>query len=276
MTNIRRLAVSVLGAVWLAAPLVRSQDVKPSEAKATVIQPLPIQALEFQPGQAFDGLRQLVPVTAPALSAPDLSSYRGFQFGETLPAVAKHAGLEISAAKLIHERPAVIQELEWPIWLAGDSSRRTDPVKTVLFSFYNGELFRILVNYDRDETAGLTTGDMIEAISAKYGTATKPARTEIAFLSAQGYNESESVTARWRDAQYSFNLFLSSYTQPTFGMVAFSKRLDALARTATTEAIRLDAQEAPQREIQRQYTEDKTNRETLEKARQVNKQNFRL
>ena len=87
----------------------------------------------------------------------DLSRYRNFQFGETLPAVAKQAGLALSDVKLIHERPAVIQELEWPIWLAGGSSPQTDPVKTILFSFYNGELFRIVVNYDRDETEGLTT-----------------------------------------------------------------------------------------------------------------------
>ena len=59
-------------------------------------------------------------------------------------------------------------------------------------------------------------------------------------------------------------------------MIAFSKRLDALARAATAEAIRLDAQEAPQREIQRQHREDEKNRESLEKARQVNKSNFRL
>ena len=59
-------------------------------------------------------------------------------------------------------------------------------------------------------------------------------------------------------------------------MIAFSKRLDALARTATAEAIRLDALEAPQREIQRQQREDDKNRESLEKARQANKLNFRL
>ena len=63
--------------------------------------------------------------------------------------------------------------------------------------------------------------------------------------------------------------------QATFGMIAFSKRLDALARTATTEAIRLDAQTAPQREIQRQKPEDDKNREALAKDRQVNKSNFR-
>jgi hypothetical protein len=59
-------------------------------------------------------------------------------------------------------------------------------------------------------------------------------------------------------------------------VIAVSKRQDALARTATAEAIRLDAVEAPQREIQRQNLEDEKNRESLEKARQVNKSKFRL
>ena len=164
--------------------------------------------------------------------------------------MAKQAGLALTDVKLIHERPAVIQELEWPIWLAGSSSAQTDPVKTILFSFYNGELFRIVINYDRGETEGLTTGDMIEAISGKYGTPTQPANTEIAFSSTQVFNDSELVIARWEKTQSSFNLYRSGY-QPTFGMIAFSKRVDALARAATAEANRLDAQTAPQREIQR-------------------------
>ena len=192
MINARRLVVSVLGAVLVAVPLIRSQDVKPSEAKVIVIQPLAIQELGLQPRRVFDGWLQAVPVSAPAMGAPDLSRYRDFQFGETLPALAKQAGLELSDAKLIHERPAVIQELEWPIWLSRGSSPQTDPVRTILFSFYNGELFRIVVNYDRDETEGMTTEDMIKAISAKYGTATKPATTEIVFSSTQVYNDSEA------------------------------------------------------------------------------------
>ena len=118
MINARRLVVSVLGAVLVAAPLIRSQDVKPSEAKVIVTQPLAIQDLGLQPRRFLDGWLQAVPVSAPAMGAPDLSRYRNFQFGETLPAVAKQAGLELSDAKLIHERPAVMQELEWPIWLS--------------------------------------------------------------------------------------------------------------------------------------------------------------
>ena len=274
MIKVRRLLVSVLGAMLVVAPLIRSQDVKPSVAKTIVILPLGIQALGLQPRSSFDGWLEAASVSVPAMGAPDLSRYRDFQFGETLPALAKQAGLELSDAKLIHERPAVMQELELRIWLGTGSAPQTDPVKTILFSFYNGELFRIVVNYDRGETEGLTAEDMIEAISAKYGMATKPARTEIAFSSTQVYNDSEVVIARWEDAQYSFNLYRSSY-QPTFGMIAFAKRVDALARAATTEAIRLDAQKAPQQEIQRQQREDEQNRESLEKARQENKSNFR-
>jgi len=275
MINARIVIVSAFGVALAAVPLVRSQDVRPYEAKMIVIQPLPIQALGFLPRGAPDGLLEVVPVSEPAMSGPDLSRYRGFQFGETLPAAAKQAGLDVSQAKVIHERPALLQELEWPIWLASSFDSPQDPVRTILFSFYNGELFRVLVSYDRDETQGLTTEDLTEAISAQYGTATKPANNEIVFSSAQVYNDSEAVIARWEDSQYSFNLYRSTY-QPTFGMIAFSKRLDALARAATAEAIQLDAAGAPQREIQRQNQEDEKNRESLEKARQVNKSKFRL
>jgi len=275
MINTRRLIVSVLGVMLVAASLIRAQDVKPPEAKVIVRQPLAILDLRSQHRRFFDGWPQAVPVSAPAMGARDLSRYRNFQFGETLPALAKQAGLQLSDVKLIHARPAVMQELEWPIWLGTGSALQTDPVKTVLFSFYNGELFRIVVNYDRDETEGLTTEDMIEAISARYGTATKPVGAEIAFSSTQVYNDSELIIARWEDSEYSFNLYRSSY-QPTFGMIAFSKKLDALARIATAEANRLDAQTAPQREIQREQREDEKDLESLEKARQANKSNFRL
>ena len=127
MINARRLVVSVLGAVLLAAPLIRSQDVKPSAAKVIVIQPLAIQEMGLQHRRVLDGWLQAVPGSAPAVGAMDLSRYRNFQFGEALPALAKQAGLELSDVKLIHERPAVIQELEWPIWLSGRFITATGP-----------------------------------------------------------------------------------------------------------------------------------------------------
>jgi hypothetical protein len=58
-------------------------------------------------------------------------------------------------------------------------------------------------------------------------------------------------------------------------MVAFSKQLDALAQLAIVEAIRLDDQEAPQREKERQAKEAEEKRVAQEKVRPVNKANFR-
>jgi hypothetical protein len=229
-----------------------------------------IQELELQPQRLFAFSLGADLLSARSVDAPDLSRYREFQFGMDLAAVAKLVDMRPSEAKVIHQRPAVIQELTWqPL----SSSPQADPVRTIFFSFYNDELFRIVVNYDRYKTEGLTTEDVVEALSAKYGTATKPA-AEIIFSSSQVYNDSEVVIARWEDSQYSFNLFRSSY-QPTFGMVGFSKRLDALARAAIAEAIRLDEQEAPQRKIERQKKQDAEDRAAQAKARLVNKPAFR-
>jgi len=132
----------------------------------------------------------------------------------------------------------------------------------------------VMVAYDQYKTKGMTDADMVEAISSRYGTATKPAAKVILFSSFHVYNESEKVIARWEDSQYSVNLFRSSY-QPTFGLLFFSKGLDARAVAAVAEAMRLDDQEAPQREIDRQKKQDEENRAAQESARPANKANFR-
>jgi len=211
---------------------------------------------------------------APMIHAQDLSIYRGFQFGMSLPAVAKQADVKASDARVIHQRPALIQELEWRPQRSFDSSKETDPVKQVLLSFYNGELFRVLVTYDQDRTKGLTDQDMVESISATYGTASSPSAQIILFSSSRVYNNAEKVLARWEDEQYSFNLYRVSYSS-AFGIAAFSKRVDALAQQATIEAIRLDEREAPEREIQRRKKLDDEDRLAQDKARPGNKANFR-
>jgi hypothetical protein len=119
----------------------------------------------------------------------------------------------------------------------------------------------------------MTAEDIVEAVSAKYGTATRPV-AEIILSSTLFYNGGEKIIARWEDTQYSFNLFQPSY-QSTFGMVMYSKQLDALARTAIVESVRLDKQEAPRREIERQKKKDEENRARQGKARQSNKAPFR-
>ena len=210
----------------------------------------------------------------PLIYAQDLSRYREFQLGMNLLAVAKQIDARPSEVKAIHQRPAVIQELEWRPRLAPTSSREAGSVNEVLFTFYNGELFRMVVSYDQQKTQGLTDQDMIEAISATYGMATIPAAKIILFSSSYIYNDSEKVIARWEDPQSSLNLFRSS-NQPSFGMLVLSKRVDALAQDAIREAIQLDEQEAPQRDIARRKKEGEEIRAAQEKARPANKADFR-
>src|SRR5438270_6846843 len=160
---------------------------------------------------------------SPSLSGADLSTYRGFQFGMSLNAAVKHSGMDISEVTVIHERPARIQELSWrPVRVFFSD---TDPVEQVSFSFYNGQLFRMLVAYDTNKTNGLTSEDIIEAVSAEYGTPTKPGVSMV--LASQLSDETVQVVARSEDVEYSFNLVQLS-SGSTFKWLIFAKHLNAL------------------------------------------------
>ncbi len=211
-------------------------------------------------------------LASPVLSAGDFSRYRSFRIGADLATIAGQARMDPSQAKVIHRRPALIQELEWRPQPLGPSTQ-VEAVSEVVFSFYNGELYRLVINYDRYKTEGLTAEDLIAAISATYGSATRSA-AEIVLPSIYGDNETLEILARWEDAEYSFNLVRFSH-QTSFTLVALSKRLDVLARAAVIEAVRLDAQEAPQREIALQNRQAEENRVQQEKARLANKPGFR-
>ncbi len=204
-------------------------------------------------------------------SAEDVSRYREFQLGMDLATVAKQAGTNPSEAKVIHSRPALIQEFEWRPQVLGGSSK-TEPAHHVALQFYNGELFRIVVSYDRNETEGLTPDDIAGSISATYGV---PAEPPASIKIVEGrYGDQEEILARWQDAQYRFDLIRSSYG-PSFSLVGVLKRLETPVQAAILEAKRLDDLEAPQREAVRIASEEEAGRAKLEKARLVNKPNFR-
>jgi hypothetical protein len=209
--------------------------------------------------------------TSGAILAADLSQYRGFRFGTDLSSVAKHADVNPSQVKVIQRRPALMQELTWSPQPLGPSSR-TEPAKEVVFSLYNGELSQIAVEYDRQETEGMTVEDFIDGISATYGPATKPAVPTAVALGEYG-DKAERV-ARWEDPLYRFDLIRASYG-PTFQLVGILKRLEAPAQAATMEAKRLDDQEAPQRDAARMADAQEAAKTRLEQARLLNKPKFR-
>jgi hypothetical protein len=208
-------------------------------------------------------------LSAPLVRGQDLSKYRDFSLGMSLPELSSQVDLRPLQTKVIPKHPAVIQELTcWPGGYSYHSSQ-TDSVWQIFFSFYHGELFRILVTYDQHATRGLTAEDMVEAVSTKYGTPTRPVG-EISFPTNELYRSTEKVIARWEDSQYSINLVPSRFLN-SFSLVMISKRLDAQAESAIAKSLKMEGDEDPQREIDRQKKEA----DDLEAARQKNLKIFR-
>ena len=87
----------------------------------------------------------------------------------SLAAVAKQAGIA-PEPRVLHQRPELIQELMWLPPRVLDSSQEAGSVRKIIFRFYNGQLFRMVIGYDGDRTEGLTVEDVVQAISAKYRT----------------------------------------------------------------------------------------------------------
>ena len=212
-----------------------------------------------------------VMATTPASSAIDLSKYRMFEFGSSLANVARQAGIS-AEPRVVHQRPEIIQELMWLPVSVAPSEGAGDSVRKVIFTFYNDQLSRIVVSYDRERTQGLTSEDLVEAVSAMYGVST-PLAQGITFQVMPPATQ-EKFVAQWEDPQYSVTLFRSSYLS-TFGLVLLSKRLDGLARVASAEAILQDDREAPEREVERQRTLTPENRLSQDAARRANKAIFK-
>jgi len=208
-------------------------------------------------------------LTTPSLRGQDLSKYRHFTFGMSLARVLERTDQKMADAKVLQGRPALIQELTWwPPNLPG-TSFRSDTVEQILLSFYNAELYKISVTYDRTSTEGLTAEDMVKSISAKYGPATS-VKAEVDSATNERYDMRQKPVASWEDSQYSLNLVRSSFSGG-FELVIYSKRLSAEAEAALAEAVKLEKLEEQQRAAERQ----KKQTDDLEATREKNQMTFR-
>jgi hypothetical protein len=216
----------------------------------------------------------LVLLSQPA-TAQDLSRYRDLAFGSTVAEVraTTHAGLG-GEVKAIHQRPALIQELSWrPQYTLFRPVAEVESAREIVFRFYNDQLSSIAVVYDPRLVEGMTTEDVIAAVSSLYGSAVLPTVTRGTSQSFGSANGSTAL-AQWSSVDYEFTLMREEYPA-TFRLVGVSKRLDALARSAETEAVRLDKADAPRLEAERVVADAERRKAVEEKARATNKGGFR-
>jgi hypothetical protein len=216
----------------------------------------------------------LICVAAILLSVPlaytqDLSKYRNFSLGTSLIAISRQVNERPAEASIIHQSPALIQELTWWPMPSYQSSTPVDPVQQILFSFYNGALYKMAVTYDSSTTAGLTAEDMVRAISAKYGAATLPI-VAAGSLGNTTYGATETRIAQWENLQYSVILSRTSFLN-SFQLVICTKQLNDQAEADSAAAAKQAREDAPQLEIARVKKEA----DNLETARRNNLKSFR-
>ena len=200
---------------------------------------------------------------APLIHGQDLSKYRDFTLGTSLADLSKQVHQHPADADVIQQSPATIQELTWR------PSTESDPVQKIIFSLYNGKLYKIAAAYNGSATEGLTAQDMVQAISAKYGVATTLV-VETSSPTNLAYGAREAPIAKWDNAQYSVTLSVASFLN-TFQLVMLIRPLNDQAEAAIMEAAKREREDAPQKEIARV----KKVADDLEIARQTNLKAFR-
>jgi len=210
---------------------------------------------------------------AQTMQAQDLLQYREFRLGATLTSVATLTAVTPAAVTVLHQRPALLQDLEWrPRYVSRESAIAPDPVDRMVFSFYNDQLYRVVVDYEPRRTEGMAQADLMAAISATYGVALKPA-LHANPLEVQ-YGDPDLLLATWGNAESTLALFRAAYPV-RYRLVVQAAQLATLAKTAAAESVRLDLREAPQRELERQQKQTDADLAAAEEAKRVNLPGFR-
>lgn len=206
-------------------------------------------------------------------SARDLSRYRTYDLESSMETVVAASGARQADAKTLHDRPATIQHLQWRAPYLSSPGTPSDPVREIAFTFYNDALYRIVVTYDRNRTAGLTPADIVESLSATYGTPALPPTAPQTSLPAETPPDG-MVLARWETDEALLTFARESATAD-FQLILTSKSLNALAQSAIREAVRLDGIDAPRLASERREQEADDASAARDKMRLTNKAAFR-
>jgi hypothetical protein len=205
---------------------------------------------------------------ASLLQGQALSKYRGFSLGASLADVLKVSDQKLADVKTIHARPILIQELSWWPSSSSGASSRPDGVQQIIFSFSNGELYKMSVTYERSSTEGLTAEDMVKSISAKYGPATS-VESEVDVALNKAYDQKQGPVASWQDSQSSLDLVRTPYSD-RFGLVIYSRAANTAANLGGEAAVKLEEQQRPEKEAD----EKKKEADALEVTREKNQKSF--
>ena len=217
----------------------------------------------------------LVALSVAMLSAQDRSRYRDYRIGDDLQNIAEQSGTVPPTARIIPRDPAVLQELEWrPQYFRG-VPQPTDAVSRITFGFYDDQLFRIVVDYDRLRTEGMTEADMVGAISEIYGPPSRRAGVIHAIAAKDSDQDADLLVACWDGTEYSVTL-LGVQDSSAFRLIVASTRLGTLAQVAGAGAVPRDSHDRPRRDASPRLNDDEDGPSAeFKKARLANRAAFK-
>ena len=204
-------------------------------------------------------------------AAAALSSYRGITLGDSVQVVADHLKIPVTDVKVVHERPTVVQQITWrPSRFVSGTAVERDALAEIILTFNLGRLARIEVVYDRERTQGLTNADLVEAFTAVYGPSlllSTPIRTTTAASDLEtigSWTDPETLVLLWRERYPS-----------RVGLRLTSIDGDRALQDAISGGARLQASEAPARELAIRAAEAAAIQARDEKLRRDNKAAFK-
>jgi hypothetical protein len=209
-------------------------------------------------------------LTSQLVSAQDPLRYRAYTLDSSVDAVLAASAARVADVRVLHERPAMIQELDWRAPYTHAANEPLDPVRSIIFSFCDNALYQLLVSYDSARTDGLSNGDIIAALTDAYGAPILgSARNRPLDMASDTV-----VLAQWDRAGSSLTLLRRVYSSE-FQLMLTAKALSTRARGAIREAARLETADAPRRELEQRKQEAAAAGAARDKIRTTNKAAFR-
>ena len=182
--------------------------------------------------------------SAAAMAAQGRPHYRTYAMGDSLLAISRQIGLPLIDVTTTPAVAGAVQELRWHArFVRRGTAPAGDPVDRLVFSFYEHRLFRIVVDYAPDRTAGMTESDMVGAVSALYGTPIRRTLTSNADGTAP-LRPAETLIAEWTSGDQAVAL-LALQGQTAFRMIVVSSALQQLARESGAREAPVDRPDWP-------------------------------
>jgi hypothetical protein len=182
-----------------------------------------------------------IATSASWLVAQSRHDYRTYRMGDDPLSIARLIGVP-PPADTLSGVVGPVRELRWRAQRVRPGETPSgDPVALLVFSFYEDQLFRIVIDYSTERTEGMTEADMVAAVSSIYGPPAK--RTDPPNpVGLHPQRPADSVVAQWIDGELRVAL-LAVRDRSAFRVIIASVPLERRARGTGTREASADLQD---------------------------------